>query len=203
MMNKKATNRLPDLDELNRPSYRKVLRTMRRLLDRCPGFYLHPSKQWEYSWALEQAALFPGCWVLDAGCEASIFPVYLAEQGCRVTALDVPLPARPDAFHIKYVAGGLTTLPFAADSFDRVFCISVIEHLERNQALTALDDMHRVLQPGGKLLLTSDYYENAREPLQYEGPGGTFPVDWHVFDQPGLQICFPAHTALNCRATWI
>ena len=163
---------------------------MLALLDRHDYFYLHPSKRWEYPWALQRARLAPGSRVLDAGCGASIFPVYLASRQMTVTALDPQVPA-PAALSpelpVAYVCGALQDLPFGSGTFDAVFCISVIEHLPRGQMLPALAQLAAVLKPGGRLLLTTDYTRDAEEVIWYEGPDGRFRVDWNVFDRPCLE----------------
>jgi ubiquinone/menaquinone biosynthesis C-methylase UbiE len=51
----------------------------------------------------------------------------------------------------SYVAGYLTQLPFADESFDCVTCGWVIEHLPDPRP--GLREVSRVLQPGGRLLL--------------------------------------------------
>ncbi len=189
MKNKRAPNRVLDLAELKRPDYAATVAAMEELTARDAVSYLHPSKRWEYPWALEQAALAPGCEILDAGCGASIFPVFLAGCGYRVSACDIDLPARLDRLHgvqVNYTCGDLTALPFAENRFAAVFCISVIEHLPREKMLAAMAELGRVLRPGGKLLLTTDFCRQAGEEMWYEGAGESFRVDWNVFDEESL-----------------
>jgi SAM-dependent methyltransferase len=179
-------NRPLDLDELEAPHFARVLRDLDALTRRESISYLHPSKRWEYPWALERARLRPAARLLDAGCGASIFPVYLARQGHQVTAVDLAPPVGLDRAHgvsIDYVRAGITALPFADDSFDTVFCISVIEHLGHAGVPLALQELRRVLRLGGQLLVTTDYYEDADAKLWYEGADGRFPVDWSFFDE--------------------
>ncbi len=189
-MHERAPNRVLDLDEIESPPFRRVLQRMDELLQRESVSYLHPGKRWEYPWALERAALPRVARVLDAGCGASIFPIYLAEAGHRVTALDLSVPAGLDrlhGLHVDYVHGNLARLPFADGSFDAVFCISVIEHLGHAGAADALQELRRVTRPGGRVLVTTDYYEDAAAKLTYTGPGGPFPVEWGIFDEPLLR----------------
>lgn len=184
-----APNRPLDLTELERPEYRAVVEALERLSAREDVSYLHPSKRWEYPWALERAGLRPGLRVLDAGCGASVFPVYLAGLGLDVAALDLAPPAGLAALHgLNYlsVKGNLGCLPFAEGVFDAVFCISVIEHLPPESIAVAMAELRRVLAPGGKLLLTTDYAADAGEEMWHEGPGGSFRVDWNVFDRDAL-----------------
>ncbi len=183
-----AASRVLDLEELQRPEFWEVIDAMQELLRQYPGLYLHPSKEWEYPWALEAAELETGSRVLDAGCGASIFPVYLHRQGYQVEACDIELATdHVVATGIPYAKASLTDLPYEEGRFDAVFCISVIEHLPRAQMEPALWEMHRVLKPGGKLLLTTDFYEDHRAQLEYEGADARFPVDWNFFDRELLE----------------
>lgn len=45
-------------------------------------------------------------------------------------------------------------LPFADQSFQYVTCMEVLEHLPADSRPTAFREMHRVLRPGGRLILT-------------------------------------------------
>lgn len=83
----RSAKRLLDLSELERPDFRQILASMDELLHNEDISYLHPSKRWEYPWALNQADLALDSRVLDAGCGASIFPIYLANEGYRVSAV--------------------------------------------------------------------------------------------------------------------
>jgi len=54
----------------------------------------------------------------------------------------------------KFYAGNIPPLaPFQEESFDVVLCFQVIEHIGDDHAL--LKEIHRVLRPGGVLLLTT------------------------------------------------
>lgn len=197
MRSSRAPNRTLDLGELEEPRVRALLERLEAIRRREPRSYLHPSKRWEYPWALERARPAPGARVLDAGAGASVLPLHLASRGCRVVAVDVdldPLTARAlteghrngaSGGSLRYLTADLAELPFAEGAYDAVFCISVIEHCSRPRAV--LRELRRVLRPGGRLLLTTDYHEDADEEIWYEGPDGRFRVDWKVFDRERLE----------------
>lgn len=185
-----TANRTLDLEELESPEYRDILAEMDSLLAGDPVSYLHPGKRWEYPWALARASLSAGATVLDAGAGDSIFPVYLAKQGHAVTAVDLTLDGTLGERHrveINYLAASMTALPLPSSRFDAVFCISVIEHLPESEVPRALDELRRVLRPGGSLLLTTDYYDDAEAEVWHRSPGREFRVDWRIFDEDRLR----------------
>jgi len=53
---------------------------------------------------------------------------------------------------IETTNGDATRLPFADDSFDRIICSEVMEHIDND--LAALNELERVLNPGGTLAIT-------------------------------------------------
>lgn len=185
-----APNRLLDLDELERPAFARVLARMDALVSREEISYLHPGKRWEYPWALDRARLEPGSRVLDAGAGDSIFPIHLASEGHRVTALDLEFHGGLGALHgvpVEYVRGDLTDMPLEDGAFDAAFCISVIEHLPEERIPRAMGELRRVLRPGAPLLLTTDYYEDADAEIWYEDEERRFRVDWGIFDEARLR----------------
>lgn len=59
-------------------------------------------------------------------------------------------------FDIKLYQESMCRMHFEDDTFDRVFCISVIEHLPLAEARLGMREMARVLKKGGLLLVTVD-----------------------------------------------
>lgn len=55
-----------------------------------------------------------------------------------------------------------TALPFAAETFDRCICVSVVEHIGGEGDMTAMAEFWRVLRPGGELLLTTNVARESR-----------------------------------------
>ncbi len=61
-----------------------------------------------------------------------------------------------DLYNPKGTVNGLTlNLPFADESFDFVIMTSVVTHLPSDEVKTYLDQVSRVLAPGGKLFMTA------------------------------------------------
>ncbi len=50
----------------------------------------------------------------------------------------------------------MSALPFADNSFDWVFCCEVLHHNNRQGMTHALHEAHRVLRPGGSLLVMNE-----------------------------------------------
>ncbi len=58
---------------------------------------------------------------------------------------------------VNVIGSGLE-LPFADDSFDEVHCVHVLEHLTRDKPPVMMDEMYRVLMPGGCIFVeTPDF----------------------------------------------
>ncbi|MBW2133832.1 MAG: class I SAM-dependent methyltransferase [Deltaproteobacteria bacterium] len=97
--------------------------------------------------------------VLDAGCGTGNFSLALARRGARVVGLDraaamqftARQKARKEGQDLLWVRGHLSRLPFAAATFDGVVCILALDFVAERQA--ALQEMVRVLRPGGFLLI--------------------------------------------------
>jgi SAM-dependent methyltransferase len=56
-----------------------------------------------------------------------------------------------------------TSLPFSDASFDHCVCVSVIEHIPNDGPAAALNEIWRVLRPGGALHLTTDVSAHPRD----------------------------------------
>lgn len=99
--------------------------------------------------------------ILDAGSGTGGGMAYLARYG-RVTGIDAsPLAldfCRRRALH-RLGQASVTALPFAAASFDLVTSFDVLYHRAVGEPLDALREFHRVLRPGGRLLLRLPAYD--------------------------------------------
>jgi SAM-dependent methyltransferase len=99
--------------------------------------------------------------LLDIGCSWGRWAMSAAAKGYRVTGIDPSLGAvlaakrasRQLGLDIRFICADARALPLAQASFDQVFSYSVIQHLSVSDAEAALDEMARVLKPGGQVLV--------------------------------------------------
>jgi SAM-dependent methyltransferase len=158
---------------------------------------------WEFPYAIHEANLEQGMKVADVGCGNTPFTALLAQKvGAKnVTGYDPDyiiddnieghshFGARKsfiDALGINFFNDGMTKMTAEDGYFDRVFCISVLEHIDDiSVKQKGLKEMARILKPGGKLILTfdcgvklplNDIYQN----IQFTGlvPSGTIDFHW-------------------------
>jgi SAM-dependent methyltransferase len=94
--------------------------------------------------------------VLDVGCGNALFTQWLRERAGEVFGVDHNprncRRGRREYPTLRLAASAAEHLPFASESFDCVVCSDTIEHVDDDQA--AVDELLRVLQPGGTLVLT-------------------------------------------------
>jgi 2-polyprenyl-6-hydroxyphenyl methylase/3-demethylubiquinone-9 3-methyltransferase len=108
---------------------------------------------------IEELHLDPtGLQLLDVGCGGGLLAEEFARLGCAVTGVDPSqeslTAARAHAaaagLGIRYERASGEALPFAAESFDVVYCCDVMEHV--NDVGQVIVETARVLRPGGVFL---------------------------------------------------
>jgi SAM-dependent methyltransferase len=108
---------------------------------------------------LIQQHLDPGARVLEYGAIPLLMTAALAARGYAVSALDLS----PDRFahaiesldlDVRRCDVETETVPFDAATFDAVVFNELFEHLRINPIFT-MREVHRVLEPGGRLLLST------------------------------------------------
>jgi ubiquinone/menaquinone biosynthesis C-methylase UbiE len=108
--------------------------------------------------------LRPGDRVLDVGCGpgrlARVFAERVAPTG-EVVGIDAAVEminrassqARRRRAAATFQVGFAQDLPFPDASFDAVGCTLALHHVAENDQQTAVEEMYRVLKPGGRLLI--------------------------------------------------
>lgn len=138
-------------------------------------FSLQPNndtRAFEYPWAFFSADFKPGMRVLEVGGGLSGFQFVLSKSGMHVTNIDPGMdrlgwPVNKETFSqlnslfntdVTLLNQGIEEARLEANSFDRAFCISVIEHMPPQTAKIALNKVYNTLRPGGMFILTIDLF---------------------------------------------
>jgi ubiquinone/menaquinone biosynthesis C-methylase UbiE len=108
-------------------------------------------------------AISPGHRVLDAGCGAGNLVSELAAYSQQAIGCDYRYPCL--AFGARrgrgsYVQADLRQLPFPTATFEAIYCMEVLEHLDQATTTHALSEFYRVLKPRGQMLLTTPNYRS-------------------------------------------
>lgn len=117
----------------------------------------------EYNWAdVEVLAEYikPGDKVLDLGCGNGRLYQILAKKQVLYTGLDqsgeLIALAKEKVSEAEFVVGEMTELSFVAESFDAIFAIASFNHIPGPELqLKSLQEMKRVLKPGGLIIMTN------------------------------------------------
>jgi SAM-dependent methyltransferase len=138
---------------------------------------------------LDRLGVAPGDWLLDAGCGGGRHCFGAIERGAHVVGLDLDLEglriaragiherrsAAAEKIHGGVLRGDVFGLPFDDDTFDRVICSEVMEHVHDYRA--AVRELVRVVRPGGSVGITiptatTEHVYLWLTRLYFESPGG-------------------------------
>lgn len=101
--------------------------------------------------------------ICDVGCGDGICDYEMAKKGVDAVGLDMTQSrisyARSLAKNasVTFIVGSAEDLPFRESSFDKMICVSAIEHIEDDEAV--LNEMNRVLRGNGTLIITTDAFK--------------------------------------------
>lgn len=115
--------------------------------------------------------LTPAADLADLGCGPALDGASFVATGHRVTGIDrsaTMLTIAGQALPDRVVLGDLRSIPLAATSLDGIWCCAALLHVPEDQTMVVLNEIHRVLRPGGYLALVTALGDGARlEPVPY------------------------------------
>lgn len=145
-----------------------------------------PTRKFEYPWAFYSTRITQGMKVADMGCSLDPFAPLLAKAGLNTHALDMfsshdegwdPIlgfrngkyvgKQKMDVFQnllqkelsidVQYLNADMSSTDFTENYFDRIYSISVLEHLPKYKIKIVLQEWARILKNDGLIILTIDY----------------------------------------------
>ena len=173
-----AAARLASVPELTSAPYTRFMARMNDFAAACElRQFTDWSKVWEYPWLWAhglQDVRWPGKRLVDLGSEISPMPWFLATLGARVTLIETDPQWVPRWEALRARLGvdvdwhlvDSEHLPLADSEVDVLTSFSVIEHQPDKRR--AMDEVARVLRPGGLFAISFDICETDR--------GMTFPA---------------------------
>jgi len=120
---------------------------------------------------------------LDVGCGSGAMVLELCKRGCEAVGADLSSSMVRNVRHVFaafsaskpiLTVADLEHLPFADHCFTVIVCAGVIEYLERD--VTALEEIARVLKPGGVAFIT---VTNALAPFWFLETAGRLLGVWN------------------------
>jgi 2-polyprenyl-3-methyl-5-hydroxy-6-metoxy-1,4-benzoquinol methylase len=99
----------------------------------------------------------PSIKALDVGCGVGLIHPYLCDPALDLQGIDVSEAsigvARSTNPTVQYQVYGGEALPFETGHFDCAFAICVLHHVPAPQWPNFIEEMRRVVRPGGRILL--------------------------------------------------
>ena len=137
----------------------------------------------EYAYVWRQLSSPAGARILDLGSPKSLAHMLARHRGYEVVSTDI-LPEEVELTRRYATAQGLAgegpgkvrsevqdgrSLTYPDDSFDAAYSVSVLEHIPGRGDSAALQELVRVVKPGGLVVITTPYDRRYRETF-VDGP---------------------------------
>jgi SAM-dependent methyltransferase len=163
------------------------------------------TRAFEYPWCYFATPLGPGMTALEIGGSLSGFQFVLSKEQLKVVNLDPGESSRGKGWPLTPKAHACLNRALRTDvvlkhcfieqahledeSFDRVFAISVLEHIPPDDLAVLMTHVRRVLKPDGILVATIDLFLDV-EPFTREpkNPYGRNVNLFDLFDRHGFQL---------------
>lgn len=132
-------------------------------------YHRDPDPNWEFYPTYLAKLAFVRAWlnglppqqrVLDAGCGEGVL---VDEYAGRLAIEGIDASYSSD----RVRRGSLTELPYEDAGFDKALCLDVLEHLTFDEQPKAIAELHRVLKPGGLLLVSVPNLAHLQSRVQF------------------------------------
>lgn len=98
--------------------------------------------------------------ILDVGYGGGTFMPTLAHLSKELYGIDtLPNPKdvekmlRKQNIKAKLITGSIFKTPYKKAYFDTIVCVSVLEHFKKEELYSSINEMYRILKPGGYLIM--------------------------------------------------
>jgi ubiquinone/menaquinone biosynthesis C-methylase UbiE len=139
--------------------------------------------------------------VLDAGCGAGRHSLAMLRENINVTAIDTSESAVNISKelilgtykNINISVASITELPFENDSFEGIICWGVLHYLTNDEFDKAMNELYRVLKPGGFIGLTlrsiedSECDDNNKDIMQSSNAYESKNILFKYFDEDDIK----------------
>jgi SAM-dependent methyltransferase len=132
-------------------------------------------------------------YALDAGCGRGLYTRILIKRAEKVAALDYSensintLKRRLGHLpHLSLYVGSADNLPFEAEKFDLALHCEVLEHIQDDRKV--LSELFRVLQPGGRLIISVPVPPAPYNDSEHVREGYTLDQISHLLENSGFEI---------------
>lgn len=139
--------------------------------------------------------------LFDEAVGRGLFP-YLAERAGRVVGIDISeeVVTAAGAHYpaLEAVRADVRQLPFADETFDAILSNSTLDHFfSRDEIDVALRELHRVLRPGGELIVTLDNPANPLLMARRAIPRRVYESLWRNHGELAARVA-PSYLAATC-----
>jgi ubiquinone/menaquinone biosynthesis C-methylase UbiE len=145
----------------------KILGENRLGYDRIAEKFAQTRKFPWHEFALFKQYVHSGDEVLDAGCGSGRLYEFLKKNDISYIGIDTSAElitiARKTFPEAHFSVGDILTLPFSDNKFNVIFCIATLHHIPGKKLREqVIKEFHRVLRPGGYLIMTNWNLLNVR-----------------------------------------
>ena len=120
---------------------------------------------------LDGLAASGGGLVIDVGCGPGQIGAHLQRQGREVVGVDVSqgMAVRASRRLTSAVVADMRALPFPSSALSGIVAFYSMIHLPRTERVRAFDEFARVLEPGGRVLVSAQEGEGEVEVTEFLG----------------------------------